>query len=233
MWMSRKTNEKQWLASTHPTWMLEIVRTKMSQRKLRLFAVACCRRTEHLFVDARCHEALEVAERFADALATSNERLSTAVRVRECRRGSVGRQSKNGVVDNAVGHAQLAASFLCGSFPFEAAQAALTFCPRALAFMADDFLATQRQEELHHCDLLRDIVGMPFQKRRADPSWFTSNTVSLARAIYDNRRFDDLPILADALEEAGCVDEIILAHCRETPTHARGCWVLDLLLGTE
>jgi hypothetical protein len=53
----------------------------------------------------------------------------------------------------------------------------------------------------------------------------------VARAIYDGRRFADLPVLADALEESGCTDEAILRHCRSGGEHARGCWVLDALLG--
>jgi hypothetical protein len=57
--------------------------------------------------------------------------------------------------------------------------------------------------------------------------------VKMARTIYEERRFEDLPILADALEEAGCENEIILWHCRELGEHARGCWVLDAILGRK
>jgi hypothetical protein len=53
----------------------------------------------------------------------------------------------------------------------------------------------------------------------------------MARRIYDERAFHDLPILADALEEAGCTDAEILAHCRSSGEHVRGCWVVDLVLG--
>jgi hypothetical protein len=61
---------------------------------------------------------------------------------------------------------------------------------------------------------------------------FLGNTVTqLAESIYTDRAFDRLPILADALEEAGCDNADILAHCRQGGEHARGCWVLDLLLG--
>jgi hypothetical protein len=55
----------------------------------------------------------------------------------------------------------------------------------------------------------------------------------MAQAIYNDRRFSDLPILADALEEAGCTDPDILTHCRGPGPHVRGCWVIDLLLGKE
>lgn len=70
----------------------------------------------------------------------------------------------------------------------------------------------------------------------ADLSWLASNNgtvVKLAQAIYDERAFDRLPILADALEDAGCTNQDILAHCRGGGEHSRGCWVVDLLLGKE
>jgi hypothetical protein len=85
--------------------------------------------------------------------------------------------------------------------------------------------------------ILRDIFGpIPFGYAAADPSWLAWNggaIGSLAQAIYTERAFDRMPILADALEEAGCFRHEILSHCRGGGTHCRGCWVLDLLLGKE
>ena len=69
--------------------------------------------------------------------------------------------------------------------------------------------------------------------QRPDPRWRTSNVTALAQAIYDDRAFDRLPILADALEDAGCTDADILNHCRQPGEHVRGCWVVDLVLGKE
>ena len=68
---------------------------------------------------------------------------------------------------------------------------------------------------------------------RVDPNWLTPNVVMLAQAIYDERAFDRLPALADALEEVGCHDTHILGHCRQPGQHVRGCWVVDLVLGKE
>jgi hypothetical protein len=85
---------------------------------------------------------------------------------------------------------------------------------------------------LTHCHLLRDIVGTPFRSFLVYPSWlhFHDGTVpKIAQRIYDNRDFSLLPILADALEEAGCDNDDILRHCREPGEHVRGCWVVDLL----
>lgn len=79
---------------------------------------------------------------------------------------------------------------------------------------------------------LRDIFGNPFRPVVADPSWLTSTVVALAQGIYDERAYDRMPILADALQDAGCDNERVLSHCRDPQqVHVRGCWVVDLLLG--
>jgi hypothetical protein len=96
------------------------------------------------------------------------------------------------------------------------------------------FPASRAAELKIQADLLREIFGNPFRPTSIDPAWHTWNggTIpSLARAIYDEKAFDRLPILGDALEEAGCSDPEILDHCRREGGHVRGCWVLDLVLG--
>jgi hypothetical protein len=91
-----------------------------------------------------------------------------------------------------------------------------------------------RIERAAQAILLRDILGNPFGVViTPDPTWLTSTVTSLAQAIYTDRAFDRLPILADALEDAGCTNQDILAHCRSNGEHARGCWVVDLLLGRQ
>ncbi|HEY1381779.1 MAG TPA: hypothetical protein VGF55_33580 [Gemmataceae bacterium] len=82
--------------------------------------------------------------------------------------------------------------------------------------------------------MLRDIFGNPFRPVAVEPAWLAWNhgTVpAIARRVYDERRFEDLPILADALEDAGCTNADLLAHCRGGGPHVRGCWAVDLLLG--
>jgi hypothetical protein len=82
--------------------------------------------------------------------------------------------------------------------------------------------------------VVRDVFGNPFRPARVDPAWLAweGGTVrKLAEGVYQDQGFDRLPVLADALEEAGCADEQVLAHCRAGGPHARGCWLLDLLLG--
>jgi hypothetical protein len=80
------------------------------------------------------------------------------------------------------------------------------------------------------CGVLRDVVGNPFCPVTTDPSWCTSTVVSLARGIYEGA-FDRMPLLMDALMDAGCADEAVLDHCRGPNDHVRGCWVVDLVLG--
>jgi hypothetical protein len=81
------------------------------------------------------------------------------------------------------------------------------------------------------CGLLRCIAGNPFRPVALDPRWWNKTTVALALGIYRDRAFDRLPILADALQDAGCEDERILGHCRRPGEHARGCHVIDAVLG--
>ncbi len=100
------------------------------------------------------------------------------------------------------------------------------------SFVVD--FAHRKAERQLHCVLIRDIFGNPFRPVAIDPAWLTwrDGTIPLiAQAIYEERRFADMPILADALEEAGCADADILNHCRQPGEHVRGCWVVDLLLG--
>ncbi len=81
--------------------------------------------------------------------------------------------------------------------------------------------------------MLRCIFGNPFRPVTCDPAWLTSAVTSLAQAIYNGTTFDRLPILADALEDAGCTNADLLNHCRQPGVHVKGCWALDLLLGRE
>ena len=85
-------------------------------------------------------------------------------------------------------------------------------------------------------DLIRELWGNPFRPSVVEASWLSWNhglVPRLAKNIYDERAFEQMPYLADALEDAGCTDAAILAHCRGPGPHARGCWVLDALLEKE
>ena len=93
---------------------------------------------------------------------------------------------------------------------------------------------TPPREEFHvQADLVRCLFGNPFRPMTLDPAWRTTAAVGLARGIYEANAFDRLPILADALEDAGCDDAAVLAHCRTDAVHARGCYVVDALLSSR
>jgi hypothetical protein len=95
-------------------------------------------------------------------------------------------------------------------------------------------------EEAAQSDLLRCIFGNPFRPLSHKAAWLTPTVASLAAAAYEERDLSSgyldagrLAVLADALEDSGCTDADILAHCRSGGEHVRGCWVVDLLLGKE
>ena len=85
---------------------------------------------------------------------------------------------------------------------------------------------------VRQANALREVFGNPFRPVECAAAWFTLDVVTLARGIYDEKAFDRMPILADALQDAGCTNDDVLNHLRDTTvTHVRGCWALDLLLG--
>jgi hypothetical protein len=79
--------------------------------------------------------------------------------------------------------------------------------------------------------LFRDLVAYPFEPVVFDPGWRTSTVVALARGMYESRDFGPMPVLADALQDAGCEDPAVLDHCRDPEqVHVRGCWVFEAVL---
>ena len=81
--------------------------------------------------------------------------------------------------------------------------------------------------------LLREVVGNPFRPVTIDHDWRTSAVLDLSRQMYKAREFGPMPVLADALQDAGCEHPDVLTHCRGPGPHVRGCWVVDLVLGKE
>jgi hypothetical protein len=94
------------------------------------------------------------------------------------------------------------------------------------------FVGPRRTNRAYHAELIREIFGNPFRPVSFDPEWRTSTAVAIAKGMYDTRDFSAIPILADALQDAGCDNEDVLNHCRAADgVHVRGCWVVDLVLG--
>jgi hypothetical protein len=216
--------EAEWQSCADPGPMQEALRGKASERKLRLFAVACCRQLGPLLQDPRITTALDVAERHADGAATQAD-LEAALRGATLAQHAQRRK--------ALLFAYAAVKDACGPGGLGAAEksawaAAAAANPRAT--YGEHLRRTRPDLYASLAALLRDIFGNPFRPVSVDQSWLTPAVVRLAQSIYEGHDFDRLPILADALEEAGCTDAEVLGHCRQPGTHARGCWVIDGLL---
>jgi hypothetical protein len=277
--------------------MLEFLQEIAGDRKLRLFACACCRRIWDLMTGPCSRTVVETAERFADGLVSERERDGAFVAaIQEANRWS----NCCGPFDAAYGAGVHAAAFAVSEvetvagagdaavmtelhFPdflgtptliaaFHASGGAgaaagawvqaeeerdaweyeehaewehtAVAVGKALARTVGvpahtpgtDWLEVQRKvqeaEEEAQCELLRDIFGNPFRPVTFAPEWRTDTVVALARQMYEARDFSAMPILADAIQDAGCKLDEVLTHCRDSKqVHVRGCWVCDLVLG--
>jgi hypothetical protein len=217
-------NEQMWLMSIELTPMLDYLRgQRISDRKLRLFAVACCRGIWSLLVDERSRKAVEVAEKYAGGLVDREGLVASRDEAREVKKVLRGPfQTPNQRAANAAFDATR-------DNGRSAAYNAAAEASRALSFADHNYC--DAGELLEHANLLRRIFGNPFRLLTLDPDLSTPKIVWLAQTIYDDRAFDRMPMLGDEIEEAGCTDTEILDHCRSQTEHARGCWVVDALLG--
>jgi hypothetical protein len=239
---SQWMNEGKWLVSGESDVMVTYITSLgVSPRRLRLFACACCRRIWHLMTRETDRHVVEVAERYADGLASEGE-LEAATEAARPGWAAVDEFSEPHQEQWLLrGVVEAASAAGCLPHATEAAECASGWAIHAVAGNRplDDRvkerarLAARYQESYHQCQLLRCVFGNPFKPRPAiDPAWLRWNdgTVPrLARSIYEGRRFGDMPILLDA----GCDDQDILDHCKGPGPHVLGCWVLDLLLGKE
>ena len=187
-------------------------RRKAGRRKIRLFGRACCRGVWELLSDRERSWVAE-AERIADGEVPvppdANSRYS---------------EIGFGAIEEGLAQARFAAFCTLSS---SATLAAWTVAAHVC-------LATGPHQYAGHCRLLREVFGNPFAEVKMAKAWLRANDRAverLARGIYEERAFDRLPILADALEDAGCANADILGHLRSPGPHVRGCWVVDLCLG--
>jgi hypothetical protein len=219
--------EVEWLACADPRTILNRLR-KPSSRKLRLFAVACCRSVWVLLKDERGQRSVEAAEKWADGLLGKSElsrfQAEAELAQNEWTTAVPGRGF------DATSDALVAASSV--ALPAKAWVKTVANSVRNALHHAEGRLGLLRAENLQ-CSYLRCIFGNPLRPVVANSAWLTPTVTSLAQATYDDRAFDRMPILADALEDAGCTNQDILNHCRQPGEHVRGCWVVDLLTGME
>jgi hypothetical protein len=242
--------EAEWNECADPQKMLEFLRSKASDRKKQLFAVGCCRRIWHLIRDQRSRTSVEVVEQFADGQATERQlreagesaeaAAATAYHAIhdpfEAEAEASGLQPEEWV-HGAWEVASVSSSAESAAFDTTALRAAdvrgWKAAARAVVVTQNDRTA-EGSERAAQADLLRCIFGpLPFRPIPLDPSWTAPTVKQLTEAIYEERAFDRLPVLADALEDAGCNQPDIIQHCRSGGEHIRGCWVVDLLTGRE
>jgi hypothetical protein len=229
-------NEADWQSATDPQPMLDYLSGRASERKLRLFAAAWCRRVWPLLTDARSRRAVEVAERFADGEASAEDlhlAAAGAEAVAEAAMTAVDTAHQVAQASAALAalHATRAAAEQAADYA--ASSAASAAYHAATPFRSPSVARARAAERAAQARLLAELFGSPFHRVSVEPAWLAWGDrllPRLARAIYDEQAFDRLPYLADALEEAGCADAVVLAHCRRPGEHLRGCWALDLLL---
>jgi hypothetical protein len=208
--------EAQWRACDNPEELRKFLGERLSARRWRLFACAVCR-------DPDLWERMPEKERSAVAAAERRAERSASVDELKAARNLARRDSG----------------------PFFSWCAYWAAAPGA---SRKDMAGAVRYVILHAlivrwkfaglqariCGLLRDVAGNPIRPVKVVPAWLKANAgavPAIARAIYEERAFDRLPILGDALEDAGCHNSDLLAHCRGPGPHVLGCWAVDLLLG--
>lgn len=220
---------------TDPRRMLEhLLQGNVSDRKLRLFAVACCRRIWGLLEDGSGQRAVEMAEQFADTLtfadelATANTKADNAWKTDDSRAEVRSRRIAAFYADYAASWTLGVRSDNEGRWPLNV----IDVIQEAKEIATG--LSSHPEKYAQQALLLHDIFGNPFRPVTIEPAWLAWHDgllASMARQMYESRDFTDMPILADALEEAGCTNADILGHCRSGGEHVRVCWVVDLVLG--
>ena len=211
------TTEQEWLDSGDPEEMARLLETRdhHDPRRWTLFACACCWRILPM-LDERSRHAVAVAERHAEVPAPAAE-IESACHLAQ---SAVLAHWRSGM-DACLGSAAMAAHY------------ALVRPNRVHVYAATAAGGGRDAERLVQADLLRDVFGNPFRAARIDPAWGTPTVRAIAEDIYDNDTFSEMPVLGDALEDAGCDDRDILDHARHARPHVRGCWVVDALLGRK
>jgi hypothetical protein len=246
--------EEDWRTSADPWRMLRylqqhqrISRTPGGARRLRLLAVAFCRRVEHL-MDEPCRAAVAVAERYADGKVRKAELEAAGVEAEEVERAANEQirtlNSPRDATDWVPFHrVRMLAGMARGATRTYGLLRWVQLVASSVAHVLtyDPALGPEKRAEAGQteaaaqAELIRDVFGNPFRPTPAvENAWLAWNhgiIDKMARVLDDERAFDRMPVLADALEEAGCTNAEILDHCRRTGPHTRGCWLIDLLTG--
>ncbi len=245
--------EAEWLACTDLEPMLQHLRSQVSDRKMRLYLCAGCRGISHLFYEPASLAAVEVAERFADGEATKKELRRAEWDAEAPTFGSSLAPGPGGLSFDSEPRIKIFPRLIeMGALPsavvpgeewqindavrerlLSAAEIAW-HCALLTPFDESGFLFRHISRVDWPSRWLIDCVfGNPFRRRSIDPlalAWNDGTVPRIAQGIYVDRAFGRMPILHDALLDAGCTDEVLLTHCRNPEGHVLGCWALDLIL---
>jgi hypothetical protein len=228
--------EAEWLACADPEQMLAFLRGTASDRKLRLFACSCCRRVWDLLTDPASRAAVEFSEAHADAGVRGRRGFPAVRRAAHLAFRAAQREAETAAPEaRAVTGARMLAAYAVDALtaPVQAAAVANNLARAVRVQRGIALAAGACPEQEQQAGLVREQFGNPFRRVAVELRWLSSDVLALARGIHADWAFDRLPILADALQDAGCDNEDILSHCRGPGPHVRGCWVVDWVLGKE
>ena len=228
---------------------------KADKRKLRLFLCSLRAISGNCYRTSRCYRAIEVAERFAEGKAgEQGANRGTCRSDRSCCHAgfemiasTINFNSPDYDPARVASNVDAASAARCSleldvnASPLSIRVAASNTAWDSRAYQNPRIVdrgnphrrARKAEPGAAQWKLLEDIFGKPSRGARPSSGCLTSKVITVAQAIYAERRFADMPILADALEEAGCTSADILDHCRSGGEHVRGCWVMDLVLNKQ
>jgi hypothetical protein len=219
--------EVDWDITEEPASLLSALRNSASQRKLRLFGILCCRQAWDFVTEPAPDRVLDAAERYADGALAESERCVAETEALDAYERELERGDEFGLpvmdVVRLIGKAVYTADDATGVASYVPVLA--RYGERA------SFQGISEDLQVEQCLYIRELFRNPFRPVSFSPEWRTDTAVLLARQMYEARDFSAMPILADALQDAGCDNADILSHCRDTSlAHVRGCWVIDLVL---
>jgi hypothetical protein len=226
--------EQEWLMCNEPNVMLEFLRGKASDQKLRLFACACCRRIWPLITHRRAREIIASVELRAEGLAWGaiepKPLPHTAYEASPVIAGDMTLYAADSIqhVDAVI-----------------AAQSTAVYAGDAAAFAVQDsfsrdfanakakWWSVRNAESAAQAVLLRCLIGNPFRSQQEGGHSWGKHVLDVAQQVHDQGTLERLPELANALEAAGCQDAHLLEHLRGAGPHHRRCWALQLVLSAH
>jgi len=227
---------EEWDSSTSLEELLAACGLVEGERRLRLFNAACARRVAPVMPDDSARRLVDLAEQRADGLLADRDWLMAVVETLDPYMGNeAARDSAGGATFGVLMHLHQAdaRSILRLTESVIEARAYLAYTGGYPVDIGAEAWVRQavEGETTTLCHMFRCVCGNPFRPVVLDRSWLTTTVVALASGIYDEKAFDRMPILADALQDAGCDNADVIAHCRSAGSHVRGCWLIDTLLG--